>query len=227
MIAAALTSLALGLLSAASPCVLPLYPGFLAYLSGMRESPSRVTRYGLGFLVLAGVLSMMLALGALIAGLAVPLGRALAVAIPLVDGTILLLGLLLLANRNPFRELPQVNVPGLRHPWLNAYLYGVLYGPLVLPCSGPLVVAIFALSLTVNEAVQQLWVFLWFGLGLGIPLLALSLLSGALQTRLTRHLVRRQHALNIIGGILLIAVAAYDLFTNWRLLVLSFSSSGG
>lgn len=223
MIEAAVTSLLLGLFSAASPCVLPLYPGFLAYLSGMRESASPVMRYGFGFLVLAGVLSMMLALGALIAWLAVPLGRALAVATPLVDGTILVLGLLLLADRNPFRDLPQLNVPGLRHPWLNAYLYGVLYGPLVLPCSGPLVVAIFALSLTVNEAVQQLWVFLWFGLGLGLPLLALSVLSGALQTRLTRLLARRQRALNVVGGLLLIAVAVFDLITNWRLLAISFS----
>ena len=221
MIEAALTAVALGLLSAASPCVLPLYPGYLAYLSGMREPSSRVTRYGLGFLVLAGVLSMMLALGALIAWLAVPLGRALAIATLLVDGTILVLGLLLLANRNPFRVLPQLNVPGLQHSWLNAYLYGVLYGPLVLPCSGPMVVAIFALSLTVNEAVQQLWVFLWFGLGLGLPLLALSVLSGVLQARLTRLLARRQRVLNIIGGALLIAVAAYDLITNWRLLTLS------
>ena len=55
MIEAALTAVALGLLSAASPCVLPLYPGYLAHLSGMGEPSSRVTRYGLGFLVLGAL----------------------------------------------------------------------------------------------------------------------------------------------------------------------------
>lgn len=220
MIEAAATSLLLGLLSAASPCVLPLYPGFLAYLSGQPAVPSRVHRFGLGFFVLAGVLSMMLALGALIAGLAVSLGRALVIAIPLADAAILGLGLLLLANRNPFRGLPQIRVPVLRHPWLNAYLYGLLYGPIALPCSGPLVVAIFALSVTVGEAVQQLWVFLWFGLGLGLPLLALSWVSGALGARLTRFFARRERALNVSGGLLLLTIAVVDLASNWRMLTL-------
>ena len=31
------TSISLGLLSSASPCILPLYPGFLAYLAGRQE----------------------------------------------------------------------------------------------------------------------------------------------------------------------------------------------
>ena len=31
------TSLTLGLLATTSPCVLPLYPGFLAYISGGQE----------------------------------------------------------------------------------------------------------------------------------------------------------------------------------------------
>nr|NIV39604.1 hypothetical protein [Anaerolineae bacterium] len=79
-----LTSVSLGLLSAASPCILPLYPGFLAYLSGAQQATgSGRGRYSLGFFVLAGVLTMMLALGLLIALISVSVGEALAVAIPL------------------------------------------------------------------------------------------------------------------------------------------------
>jgi len=48
-----------------------------------------------------------------------------------------------------------------------------------MPCSGPLVVAIFVYSFTLGEAVSKMWVFMWFGLGFGAPLLAISLLSGA------------------------------------------------
>ena len=71
----AFTSIFLGLLATTSPCVLPLYPGFLAYLSGQTQLEHRKGRYFLGLFVLAGVLTMMLLLGGLIALLAVPTGK--------------------------------------------------------------------------------------------------------------------------------------------------------
>jgi len=219
----AFTSIFLGLLATTSPCVLPLYPGFLAYLSGQTELEQGKGKYFLGLFVLAGVLTMMLALGGLIALLAIPTGNVLAFIIPLADALILLLGVLLLLDRNPFKTLPQIQVPILRHPFLNAYTYGLLYGPIALPCSGPLVVGIFALSLTAGEALSKLWVFLWFGLGFGLPLFVLSLLSGALQRQLTGFFARHSRVVNLIGGLLLIAVAIYDLSLNWDMLRLFFT----
>ena len=213
----ALTSITIGLLATASPCVLPLYPGFLAYLSGSQtESASRGSRHLLGFFVLAGVLTMMLALGFGIALLSISIGRALSVFIPLADLLILVLGILLLANLNPFKALPQIQVPLLSHPYLNAYLYGLLYGPIALPCSGPLVVGIFAYSLTAGEMFSKLWVFLWFGIGFGLPLLLLSLLSGAAQRSITRLFARHSRVVNLVGGLLLIGAAIYDFVQNWE-----------
>lgn len=225
MTQAALTSFALGLLSAASPCVLPLYPGFIAYLGGQTDAETGPGKrqYFFGFLILAGVLTMMLALGGIIALLAVPIGRILAFAIPLADIVIFLLGVLLLLDINPFKTLPQVQVPILKHPLLNAYVYGLCYGPLTLPCSGPLLVSIFAVSLTLREAMSNLWVFLWFGLGLGIPLLILSLVSGAYQKKLARQLARHARLINIVGGVLLIDIALYDLHKNWPMIRLFFA----
>jgi cytochrome c-type biogenesis protein len=162
---------------------------------------------------------MMLALGAVIAALSVSVGTALAFMIPLADAAILLLGLALLLDHNPFMGLPQVRVPILRRPLLNAYAYGLLYGPIALPCSGPLVVAIFAVSLGLGDALEGLWVFLWFGLGFGVPLLILSFLSGAFQRRLTRAFARHGRGINAVGGALLVAVAVYDLWQNWPMLV--------
>lgn len=214
----AATALFLGLLSTTSPCVLPLYPGFLAYLSGQTGIASRRGRWLLGPAVLAGVLTTMLALGALIAALSISIGRALAVVIPLADLVILGFGVALLLDRNPFRRLPVVRVPILRRPLVNAYAYGLLYGPIALPCSGPLVVAIFALSFTIEEALGKLWVFLWFGVGFGVPLVLLSFLSGALQHRLTRLFARHGRRINMIGGVLLIGIAIYDLGQNWAFL---------
>jgi cytochrome c-type biogenesis protein len=212
----AVTSLLLGLLASASPCILPLYPGFLAYLSNHGELGKQ--KYFLGLFVLAGVLTMMITLGGVIALLAIPISRLLVYVIPLADLLILLLGILLLLNQNPFQAWPQVQVPLLRHPYSNAFAYGLLYGPIVLPCSGPLIVAIFALSLTVGEAFSQLWTFLWFGLGLGIPLLILSFLSAALQHQLTILFAQKSRTVNLIAGLLLIGVALYDLALNWELL---------
>jgi len=219
----AFTSIFLGLLATTSPCVLPLYPGFLAYLSGQSELGQGKGRYFLGLFVLAGVLSMMLALGGLIALLAVPTGSILAYIIPVADLLILILGVLLLLDRNPFKALPQIQIPVLRHPFLNAYTYGLLYGPIALPCSGPLVVGIFALSFTAGEALSKLWVFLWFGLGFGLPLFVLSLLSGALQRQVTILFARHSRVVNSIGGLLLIGVAIYDVSKNWDLLRLFYS----
>jgi len=213
-----LTSTTLGLLAAASPCILPLYPGFLAYLSGAQETTGdRRGRYFLGFFVLAGVLAMMLALGLVIALISVSVGRVLAVAIPLADVLIVTLGVLLLLNRNPFKRLPQIQVPLLSNPYANAFVYGLLYGPLALPCSGPLVVGIFALSLTAGEALGRLSTFLWFGLGFGLPLLALSFVSGASQRWITRQFAQRARLLNLIAGLLLVGIGLYDLATNWAL----------
>jgi cytochrome c-type biogenesis protein len=221
-----LTSLSLGFLSAASPCLLPLYPGFLAYLSGQQAAQQaangqpmqRWLRYLLGVCVLAGVLTMMLLLGFLIALLSISIGQALGVIIPLADGLIIALGVLLLLNRNPFKRLPQIQAPLIAHPLANAYVYGLLYGPLALPCSGPLVVGIFALSLNAGEAVNQLLVFLTFGLGFGLPLLALSLLAGATQRWITRQFAQHARLLNMVSGVILLAVAFYDLASNWDML---------
>jgi cytochrome c biogenesis protein CcdA len=101
---------------------------------------------------------------------------------------------------------------------IRAFVYGLLYGPLTLPCSGALVVSIFALSLSTGQALVQFAAFVAFGLGFGLPLLALSLLSGAAQRAITRTLA--QHALwvNRIAGVLLVGVGVYDIVLNWELL---------
>lgn len=221
-----LTSLTLGLLATTSPCVLPLYPGYLAYISGGQDGlQNKSGRYWLGFFVLAGVLSMMLALGGLIALLSISTGRALSFIIPVADLLIILLGVLLLLNINPFKQLPQVQVPLLAHPFINAFVYGLLYGPIALPCSGPLVVSIFALSLTAGEALSKLSIFFWFGMGFGIPLLILSFLSGAAQRWITRQFAIRARQINLVSGLLLVAIGIYDLASNWNSLRLFFPPS--
>ena len=161
---------------------------------------------------------MMLLLGGIIALLSISIGSALSIIIPLADLIIIGFGILLLLDVNPFEKLPQVRVPGLSNPFVNAFVYGLLYGPIALPCSGPLVVGIFAFSLTAGEVLDKLGVFFWFGLGFGLPLLVLSLLSGTLQRQITRLFAVHARKVNLLGGILLVGVGLYDLWSNWSLI---------
>ena len=205
------------------PCILPLYPGFLAYLSGQSEMGLGKQRYFLGFFVLAGVLTMMLALGGLIALLAVPVGSVLVYVIPLADLLIFLLGILLLLNRNPFKTLPQIQLPALRHPYRQCLC---LWFALWSDCASlfrPMVVSIFALSFTAGEAFSQLWVFLWFGIGTWhAPVDSLAAL-GAFQRQLTISICPLQpDRLISSGGLLLVGIAIYDLSKNWELMRLFY-----
>jgi len=213
-----LTSIGIGLLATTSPCVFPLYPGYLAYLSasGEKSGDKKRQQYFLGFFVLLGVLVMMLAIGAVIALLSISISRALAFVVPLADAILIGLGILLILDRNPFKRLPQIKIPVVSHPFANAFLYGLLYGPIALPCSGPLVVSIFAISLQSSAFISRLATFLWFGLGFGLPLFVLSFMGGALQKPITRFFAQYSRWVNLFSGILILGLGVYDLWVNWE-----------
>jgi cytochrome c-type biogenesis protein len=221
-----LTSIGIGLLATTSPCVFPLYPGYLAYISSNQTDETKdeptVRPYFLGFFVLLGVLCMMLLLGAIISALSVSIGNALTVIIPLADMILIVLGILLMLNKNPFKSIPQIQVPVLSHPFANAFVYGLLYGPIALPCSGPLVISIFAISLQSGAFFDRLLTFLWFGIGFGLPLLVLSFLGGALQRPITRFFARHSRWVNLVSGLLILGLGIYDLYVNWQFIASSF-----
>jgi cytochrome c-type biogenesis protein len=206
----------LGLAATSSPCVLPLYPGFLAYLGASADQlPGRRGAGLLGACVLAGVLTMMIALGLLIAALRTAVGRVVAIVTPLAGLAIIVLGVLLLFDKNVFARLPQIRIPALRSPFASAYVYGLLYGPIAFPCSGPFLVTAFALS--VDSALID---FLAFGLGFGAPLLAIALLAQTQQRRLTQLITRHTRAFNLIAGAILIVLGAVNILDNWQPMLL-------
>jgi cytochrome c-type biogenesis protein len=207
---------AAGLASAASPCLLPLYPGFLAYLAANAGSLAGRRATGLlGLLVLAGLLTTMVAVGAILVVVAVPVGRVASYLVPVVDGLLILLGALLIAGRNPFNRLPGLRVPLVRNPFGQAYVYGVMLGPIALPCAGPFLAALLAVSVGLGDAVLRLGTFLVFGLGFGLPLVVLSLLAGARQRAVVGWVTERHRPIEIASGVVLIAVALWDLRENW------------
>lgn len=218
-----LTSFVVGIIATSSPCVLPLYPGYLAYLAGTSERlQGGKGRYILGFLVLLGVLTVVLALGLIVSLASIALGDVLVVVTPAADVVIILLGILLLLDKNPFTRLAQVRTPVLSNPYTGSYVYGLLYGPVILPCSGPLAVSVFALSFSVSQFFQKISLFLVFGIGLGVPLLVLSFLAAAKGDWLASQFAARHTMLNRIAGLVLMGVGSWDLKTNWDLLRVYF-----
>jgi len=216
-------SFTLGLASAASPCLLPLYPGFLAYLAGNAGNLRGRRATGLlGLVVLAGVLSAMIAIGLALTALAVPLGNVLGLVVPLVIATLAVLGVLLLVGVNPFARLATVRIPVVTNPFAQAYVYGLLLGPLALPCAGAFLVAIFATSLGAADATQRLVSFIAYGLGFGLPLVLLSLLAGARAQEVARFVARHHRAIEVVAGVILLLAAGFELVNQWDNLRLTF-----
>jgi cytochrome c-type biogenesis protein len=212
----------IGLLATLNPCVLPLYPGFLAYLANSSASPTGTVNIRfLGLAVLGGALTMTLLLGALIAGLIEMLGHAPAIIAPLGAMITLLMGLLLLFKINPFARLPVLATPVIGStPHTGAFLYGLLFGPMIIPCAGPLVVSIFTLSLGVAGFVEQILFFFIFGLGFGLPLLVLALLPKALSESWMCPVTRHSTLITRLSGVLLIAFGIWNLRASWVFLSL-------
>jgi len=201
--------------SAASPCLLPLYPGFLAYLSANAAALQARRATGiLGLIILLGVLTTMLGVAIVLTIVAVPIGPVLGYLVPLTDGLLIVLGILLLAGRNPFERLPGMRTPLVANPYGRAFSYGVLLGPLALPCAGAFALSLVAYSVGLVDAAAKVGVFLAYGLGFGLPLVLLSLLAGARRAEIVRYITSHHRTIEVVGGALLVAVGIGDLIGN-------------
>jgi cytochrome c-type biogenesis protein len=204
------SSFVLGFASAASPCLLPLYPAFLAMLVGRQEATGGARAPALfGLVVVLGVVTALILVGAVVTALSVSLGSLLAYLVPATTVVLIVLGLLMLAGRNPFARMAGVRMPVVRRPLGQAYVYGLLFGPVALPCAGPFVVALLAISIGVAETASRMLGFVAFGLGFGLPLIGLSLI-GAVRARSVAGWLARNHGrlMRIAGALLILAALA-------------------
>lgn len=202
----------LGLGSAASPCLLPLYPGFIAYLAGTNTGgPRRREAALLGLVVLAGLLTTMILVGVVLWLVAAPFGDVLRWSVPIVTVVLVVLGLVLLAGRNPFARVAGVRVPVIRNPLAQAYVYGLVVGPVALPCAGPFLVALLAISVGLADGLTRVGSFVVYGLGFGLPLVALAAIGAAPGEAVSRVLARHHGAVFRAAGALLIVTALYEL----------------
>lgn len=197
-------------------CVLPLYPGLIAFMAGnvQNSRAQRATRW-LGLLVLAGVITLMTLAGGVLYLLQSSFGAILPVVLPLIYGLIILLGVLMLLGRNPFYRLSTIQAPVLRNPYVAAYAYGLLLGPMTLPCAGPIILSAFLLGAGSFAALSDgLLFFFAFGLGFGWPLVLLPVLAQPLQRRFTRWMGRNHLWLTRASGALIMAIGLFGIYVD-------------
>jgi cytochrome c-type biogenesis protein len=206
------TSFVLGVGAASSPCLLPLYPGFLAYLAGGASGGRRTPPFLLALLVVTGVLTTVVVLALVVSALAVSLSTVLAALVPVTAIVLTVLGIVMLAGRNPFARLASVRVPVVRHPLGQAFVYGLLMGPVAVPCSGPFLVALLGISIGITDGGARLLSFIVFGIGFCLPLLVLAAIGTVRGQALARWLVVRQGiVLRVSGALLILAALAEPL----------------
>ncbi len=222
-------SLLAGLVSFASPCVLPLVPGYLAFASGLAGAGPVSGARARGTALLASLLFVLgfAAFFTLLGGAFGSLGRTLAEqrqVVGAVGGVLVLgMGLFLLGVLRPpvmerdVRALSRVRRGGL----LGAFPLGVVFGAGWTPCIGPTLAAILTLTATDGAASAGRGATLAFSyaLGLGLPFVLVGL---ALDRGVAGLAVLRRHSLRLerAGGVVLVAVGVLLVTGLWdRVLV--------
>jgi cytochrome c-type biogenesis protein len=213
-----LAAVGAGILSFVSPCVLPLVPVYIGYLSGtvagQHEGQAREAAFWQAVLFVLGFSVVFVVLGAS-AGL---LGAGLNQYLPLlrqVGGVLLVLfGLHVMgAMRIPFlyyeRRLDfRPASPG----GAAAVVVGMVFALGWTPCVGPILAAILLLASDAATVGRGALLLGAYSLGLGVPFLATALALGS-ATRVLRRLNRYYHAIEIVSGLFLITLGVL-LFTN-------------
>jgi cytochrome c-type biogenesis protein len=200
-------------------CLLPLYPGFLVMLAGQLQTNSkRWVRALLGLIVVAGLVTFMVAIGFVLYQLRRSTADLLGWLLPTMYALVAVLGAAMVVGFNPFGRLTTVSVPLLRSPGARAYAYGIFLAPMTLPCTGPLIVSAFVIGgVSGGDAlVDSIIYFVAFALGFGWPLVVLPLLALPAQRQLTRFAARHHRIIGMLSGVMLLVVAAIGFWFEVR-----------
>ncbi len=212
-----------GLVSFASPCVLPLVPGYLAYVGGMSDPGAKrdrsrvllgVTLFVLGFAV------VFVAYGAAFGALGLWLVRWQEVVIRVLGVLVILMGLVFIGQ---FSFLQRTIKPTWRPATglIGAPLLGIVFGLGWTPCIGPTLAAISALSVGSGSPWRGALLGLFYCIGLGIPFLLVALgfdwVAGSVAF-LKRHI----RVINIIGGALLVVIGILMATGLWTAMMSQF-----
>jgi cytochrome c-type biogenesis protein len=216
-----------GVLSFISPCVLPLIPGYLSFVSGITleemrgggslAAPRPGARRKAVIASLAFVLGFSLvfiSLGASATALGAYLMERLTVLGKIAGIIIILFGMHMMGILRIGWLYSEKRVQTQKKPagFFGAMVVGVAFAFGWTPCIGPILAAILAVAAAQESVGQGVKLLAVYSLGLGIPFIATSLAINqffAASARIRKH----YHAIEVVSGALLVIVGVL-IFTN-------------
>jgi len=217
-------ALAAGLLSFLSPCVLPLVPGYLGYVSGVtsgREKTRGRMLAGVGLFV-AGFSVVFLAVSLLVGTVGVFVTEYTDVILRIAGVVVILMGVVFIGQVS---FLQRTIKPGWqpRTGLIGAPLLGIVFAVGWTPCVGPTLIAVQSLVFDQGDLGRALIIGLAYCIGLGIPFLLVAIGFGWVGGSV-RWVKRHIRAVNIAGGALLIIIGILMVSGLWRGIISAFGA---
>ncbi len=216
------TSFILGLLTPITAlCVLPLYPGFLAYLSNQvsGDEPKKKLLILFGLVITAGVILFMFLLGLVFTTfLEVSLTKVIGIVSPVAFIILIIISLLLIFDVDAGRFLPRAQVPVAKNPVFNAFIYGFFFGAIVVPCNPLFIAVLFTKTISSMNFIVNILNFLFFGIGIGFPLLVFSAISTTKSRTIISFLSKYKRKINFYSGLIMLVISLYYLIFIFRIL---------
>jgi cytochrome c-type biogenesis protein len=202
------TAFAAGFISFLSPCVWPLVPAYLSYVSGVpyEELGANTRRVVVTTLAFVGGFTVVFALYGVSVGYLGGLVADYRRPIEIIGGVLVMLmgaALLGFAPRLVGREA-RVGLPAKPTSLAGAGIAGMAFAVGWTPCIGPILTSILLYAATQGGAAGSL-LLLAYGIGLGVPFLLSGLLASWLLERTGAY--RRYGAwINRIAGVVMIVI---------------------
>lgn len=210
-----------GLVSFLSPCVLPLAPGYLGYVSGLSGASVEDTKRGR---MLTGTSLFVLGFTAVFVIAGLLLSRAFIWLkgdgqwlTQVLGGVVILMGIVFMGGLSFFQRDRKIQYQPTTGLW-GAPVLGMIFGLGWAPCIGPTMAAVIAMS---TAGTDNMWrggiLAIVYSLGLGVPFILLAL---GFSRGMKRLAFFRKHRVFIMraGGILLILLGlamATGLWNDW------------
>lgn len=216
------TALAAGIGSFLSPCILPIVPAFLSYISGssineLRTQTLSISRVNLIINAIFFVLgfSLMFSIIGVILNTALSnIGTELTLLVTRVGGIIIIgfgIYLLLSSKIAALNREFRFNIRRFKTNYLTSLIFGIIFAGAWTPCVGPILGSIFTLAAVMPSDAFNL--LLAYSLGLGIPFILMSIFISS-SLAFIRRAKNYLRYFNIITGTLLIILGTLVATNN-------------